>query len=58
MNMNMQERIDDLRAQHQNLEKILDNENHRPHHDDIHIADLKKQKLAIKDQIASLEAQA
>ena len=56
--MNMQERIDDLRAQHQNLEKILDAENHRSDHDDIHIADLKKQKLAIKDQIASLEAQA
>ena len=56
--MNMQERINDLRAQHQNLEKILDNENHRSHHDDIHIADLKKQKLAIKDQIASLEARA
>ena len=56
--MNMQERIDDLRAQHQDLEKILDNENYRPHHDDIHISDLKKQKLAIKDQIASLEAQA
>ena len=56
--MNMQERIDDLRAQHQNLEKILDNENHRPQNSDIHISDLKKQKLAIKDQIANLEMQA
>ena len=58
MNMSMQERIDGLRAQHQNLEKMLDNENHRLHPDDIHIADLKKKKLAIKDQIASLQAQA
>ncbi len=56
--MSMQERIDDLRAQHQTLEKILDNENYQLHPDDIHIADLKKRKLAIKDRIASLEAQA
>ena len=56
--MNMQERIEDLRAQHQNLERILDHEKHLPRPDDIHVADLKKQKLAIKDQIASLEAQA
>ena len=56
--MNMQERIDDLRAQHQNLEKMLDYENDRQHLDDIHISDLKKQKLAIKDEIASLETQA
>ena len=56
--MNMLERIDDLKTQHQNLEKLLDNENHRLQPDNIHIADLKKQKLAIKDQIASLEAQA
>ena len=58
MNMNMQERIDDLRAQHQNLEKMLDCENDRQRLDDIHISDLKKQKLAIKDEIASLETQA
>ena len=56
--MNMQERIDDLRAQHQNLEKMLDCENDRQRLDDIHISDLKKQKLAIKDEIASLETQA
>ena len=56
--MRMQEQIDDLRTQHQNLEKMLDNENHRQQPDDIHISDLKKQKLAIKDQIASLEMQA
>ena len=56
--MSLQERIEDLRAQHQNLEKALDEEHHRPHPDDIQIASLKKQKLALKDQIASLEAQA
>ena len=56
--MSMQERIDDLRAQHQNLEKMLDYENDRQRLDDIHISDLKKLKLAIKDEIASLETQA
>ncbi len=56
--MSMQERIDGLRAQHQTLEKMLDNENTRLHPDNINIADLKKQKLAIKDQLASLQAQA
>lgn len=56
--MSLQERIEDLKAQHENLEKVLDEEHHRPHPDDIHIASIKKQKLAIKDEIASLEAQA
>ena len=56
--MGMQERIDDLLAQHQTPERILNNENYQLHSDDIHIADLKKRKLAIEDRIASLEAQA
>lgn len=56
--MTMQERIEDLKAQHEHLEKVLDEENHRPHPDDLEIANLKKQKLAIKDQIASLETDA
>jgi len=56
--MSLQERIDELKAKHQNLEQALEEENHRPHPDDIQIATLKKQKLAIKDEIASLEAQA
>ena len=57
-NMSLQERIDDLKTQHQNLEKMLSDENHRAQPDDIQISDLKKQKLAIKDEIANLEAQA
>jgi len=56
--MSLQETIEDLRSQHQHLEKALDQEHHRPHPDDYQIASLKKQKLAIKDQIADLEAQA
>lgn len=58
LNMTMQERIEELRTKHQDLEKALNDESHRPHPDDVHIATIKKQKLAIKDEIASLEAQA
>ena len=56
--MSQLERIDELKSRHQDLEKALDEENHRPHPDDIQIATLKKQKLALKDEIASLETQA
>ena len=57
MNISMQERIEDLKAQHQSLERMLDDECHRSQPDDYHITDLKKQKLAIKDQIENLKAQ-
>ena len=55
MNISLQERIDNLKEQHQNLEKLLDDENHRVNPNDVHITDLKKQKLAIKDQIENLK---
>ena len=51
----MQERIIDLKAQHQNLERALDEEPTKSHPDDYQIASIKKQKLAIKDEIADLE---
>ena len=57
MNNNLHERIEDLKAQHKNLEKMLADESLRQHPDDFHITDLKKQKLAIKDEIESLKAQ-
>jgi len=56
LNINLQERINDLKAKHQNLEKMLNDESLRQQPDDVHITDLKKQKLAIKDEIASLKA--
>ena len=55
MNISLQERINDLKVRHQNLEKMLDDETHRMQRDDAHISDLKKQKLAIKDQIENLK---
>ena len=52
--MSLDERIDDLKSKHQALESAIEDENNRPHPDDLEIASLKKQKLRIKDQIAGI----
>lgn len=54
--MSLEERIDALKAKHQALEYALDKETSRPHPNEFQIATLKKQKLAIKDQIAGFGA--
>lgn len=54
--MSLEERIDALKAKHQALEDALDEETNRPHPDEFQIALLKKQKLAIKDEIAGFGA--
>jgi len=55
--MSMIEHVDALRAKHAELENLIDEEEHRPHPDDIVITELKRQKLRIKDQIATLGRQ-
>ena len=55
--MSLDERMDDLKSKHQVLEAAIEEENNRPHPDDIEIASLKKQKLRIKDEIATLDSQ-
>ena len=55
--MSLEERIDDLKSKHQALEAAIEDENNRPHPDDIEIASLKKQKLRIKDEIATITNQ-
>jgi hypothetical protein len=52
--MTSEDRISALRARHASLEAELESENHRPHPDDVHIAEIKRQKLKIKDEIAKL----
>lgn len=52
--MSLDERIDALKVKHKALEGAIEKENTRPFPDDIHLAGLKKQKLKIKDEIASL----
>ena len=46
--------IDDLKAKHADLEHQLEAENARPHPDDQLIADLKRKKLKLKDEIAGV----
>jgi len=53
--MTTTDRIDSLRTRHASLEEKLERETGRPNPDDIAIYDLKRKKLAIKDEIARLE---
>ena len=48
------ERIAALETQHATLESKLEEELGRPHPDDVVVHSLKKQKLRIKDEIATL----
>ena len=40
-----------LEQKHAHLEALIDQEEHRPHPDDIRLHELKKEKLRIKDAI-------
>lgn len=51
--MSVAERIEALKARHETLEAMIQQELTRPHPDDFEIASLKKEKLRIKDEIAS-----
>jgi len=55
--MSVEEHIDALKAKHASLEEAIEQENQHPHPDDLKIAELKKEKLRIKDEIASLHTQ-
>ncbi len=54
--MSLDERLDSLKAKHVTLDHEIENEEKRPHPDDIHIHELKKQKLLVKDEIAGLSS--
>jgi hypothetical protein len=53
--MSVQEHIEALRARHRSLEEEIDREVSRPLPNAETVADLKRQKLRIKDQIVQLE---
>ncbi|HEX9768217.1 MAG TPA: YdcH family protein [Kiloniellales bacterium] len=55
--MSVQEHIEALRSKHLDLKQEIEQENQRPHPDDLRIAELKRQKLRIKDEIALLETE-
>ena len=52
--MSVAEHVDALRAKHSALENAIQDEISRPQPDDLHIQELKKEKLRIKDEIAAL----
>ncbi len=52
--MSLAERVKALQDKHASLDRMLDDEEHRPLPDDTAIHDLKRQKLAIKDEITRL----
>lgn len=54
--MSLEDRIQSLKLRHRQLETELEQEAHRPHPDDFHIAEIKRQKLKLKDEIATLSA--
>lgn len=53
--MSLDERIDSLKAKHKALEEAIEEQTSRPHPDEFEVVSLKKQKLRIKDKIASLD---
>ena len=55
--MSVEERIDALKVKHQALENAIEEENSRPLPDDAAIVSLKKQKLRIKDELATISSQ-
>lgn len=56
--MSLQDRIQALRVKHAELEADIQQEGARPWPDEVHLTDLKRQKLRIKDMIAQLSRQA
>lgn len=53
--MSQNDQLEALKAQHAKLKEDISDEYARPQPDDQKIAELKVQKLSIKDQIAELE---
>ena len=56
--MTVAEHVEALRARHAALKQAVKEENQRPHPDEFRIAELKREKLRIKDEIAKPEAEA
>ena len=56
--MSLDERIESLRVRHAALDDKINQENQRPHPDDLLVLELKREKLRIKDQITAIEHRA
>ena len=51
--MSLQDRIESLKAKHAALETAIEDEARRPFPDNMAIGSMKRQKLVIKDELAS-----
>ena len=56
--MSLEAHISELEAKHSALKAEIEEEQSHPSADDMHIAELKREKLRIKDEIARLRAEA
>lgn len=52
--MSLEDRVQALKDKHANLERLLEDEESRPLPDNVVLHDIKRQKLAIKDELARL----
>ena len=52
--MTTEDRVETLKVRHAHLDHEIDDEIHRPLPDSMHITELKRQKLRIKEEIARL----
>ena len=54
--MNLGSHLQELKRKHESLSAEVEDAQRSPGTDDIHITDLKKQKLRVKEEIVRLEA--
>ena len=54
--MNFEERLNRLKNKHEILVNKIESEEKKPLPNDLHVHDLKKQKLLLKDKIANLSS--
>jgi hypothetical protein len=52
--MSVPEHVESLKSKHADLDRLISEEEARPHPDDALLTQLKRQKLRIKDEIAQL----
>ncbi|MHA6642834.1 YdcH family protein [Mesorhizobium sp. A623] len=55
--MSLANHLDELHRKHGDIEREIDNAMTHPSVDDLQIVDLKRRKLALKDEIEKLKAQ-
>ncbi len=54
--MSLSSHLEELRRKHKTLSERVEQEMRSPAFDDLHVAELKKQKLRLKEQIERLSA--